>query len=60
MDHSPAHPVLTHLAVVRAARDFGLAQEELDPLALRFPPAAGASDRLPEAAADALLGDRLG
>ena len=31
------HPVLRHLAIVRAARDFGLQSDDLDALSLRFP-----------------------
>jgi hypothetical protein len=59
MDPSPTsrHPVLHHLAVVRAARDFGLHPDELDPLALRFPPAAGSADELAQAVTAALLRD---
>jgi hypothetical protein len=41
MDAASRHPVLRYLAVVRAARDFGLPRDELDSLALRFPPHAG-------------------
>ena len=53
-----SHPVLRHLAVVRAARDFGLHPDELDPIALRFPPATGSVDALAEAVTAALLGSR--
>lgn len=49
------HPVLHYLAVVRAARDFGIEPHELDPLARRFPPASGAAEELAEFVADALL-----
>lgn len=57
MDVSEAgrHPVLHYLAVVRAARDFGLEPDELEPLARRFPPAAGTADELAEFVADTLL-----
>jgi hypothetical protein len=34
---APGHPVLRHLAIVRAARDFGLQSDDLDALALRLP-----------------------
>jgi hypothetical protein len=34
---APGHPVLRHLAIVRAARNFGLQSDDLDALALRFP-----------------------
>ena len=34
---APEHPVLRHLAIVRAARDFGLHSDDLDALSLRFP-----------------------
>jgi hypothetical protein len=33
---APGHPVLRHLAIVRAARNFGLQSDDLDALALRF------------------------
>jgi hypothetical protein len=52
---APAHPVLHLLAVVRAARDFGLDPAALDPLALRFPPVPGSIDRFAEAVTTALL-----
>jgi hypothetical protein len=45
------HPVLHYLAVVRAARDFGLDAERLDSLTLRFSDA----EALARAAADELL-----
>ena len=48
------NPVLHYLAVVRAARDFGLEPDHLDSLTLRFrEPGA-----LAEAVADALLEQR--
>jgi hypothetical protein len=50
-------PVLHYLAVARAARDFGLGRDELDRLALRFPPARGAVAAFAEAVADVLLAD---
>ena len=34
---APGHPVLRHLAIVRAARDFGLQAADLDALSRRFP-----------------------
>jgi hypothetical protein len=46
------HPVLRCLAVVRAARGFGLAPDQLDPLTLRF---AASVEELTEAVAGALL-----
>jgi hypothetical protein len=52
---APGHPVLCHLPIVRAARDFGLQSDELDALSLRFPPASGCADQLAEAASAALL-----
>jgi hypothetical protein len=52
---APGHPVLRHLAIVRAARDFGLQSDDLDALALRFSPASGSADELAEAASAALL-----
>jgi hypothetical protein len=52
---APAHPVLHYLAVVRAARDFGLDPDALYPLALRFPPAPGSIDKFAEAVTTALL-----
>ena len=48
------NPVLHYLAVVRAARDFGLEAERLDSLTLRFKEPAA----LAEAVADELLGQR--
>jgi hypothetical protein len=50
--------VLHYLAVVRAARDFGLPADALDPLTLRFAPGAGSPDALAEAATAALLDRR--
>jgi hypothetical protein len=52
---TPGHPVLHYLAVIRAARDFGLDPDALYPLALRFPPAAGSIDKFAEAVTTALL-----
>jgi hypothetical protein len=49
------HPVLRHLAIVRAACDFGLQAADLDALSLRFFPASGSADELAEAASAALL-----
>ena len=49
------HVVLHYLAVARAARDFGLHTDELDPLLLRFPPARGSTDELADAVMAALL-----
>jgi hypothetical protein len=51
----PAHPVLRSLAVLRAARDFGLPAEAAEALARRVPIASGDADALAEAAAAALL-----
>jgi hypothetical protein len=53
---APGHPVLRHLAAVRAAREFGLAADDLDALVLRFPP--GSVDGFAEAATAALLARR--
>ena len=53
----PAHPVLRSLAVLRAARDFGLPAEAAEALARRFPAASGSADALAEAAAALLLRD---
>ena len=52
------HPVLRHLAVRRAARDFGLQPDELDALAQRFPPADGRVEEFAEAATESLLSAR--
>jgi len=55
---SPAatrHPVWQYLAVVRAARDFGLAPEQLKPLTLRFRLEPGSVEAFAEAVADAVL-----
>jgi hypothetical protein len=52
------HPVWRYLAVVRAARDFGLGPKQLDPLALRFRPEAGSVEAFAEAVADAVLDRR--
>jgi hypothetical protein len=51
---APRHVVLHYLAVARAARDFGLDTDELDPLLLRFPPARGSTE-FAEAVTAALL-----
>jgi hypothetical protein len=48
-------PVLRYLAVVRAAGDFGLGPEDLEPLALRFRPDPRWLDAFAEAVADAVL-----
>jgi hypothetical protein len=48
-------PVLHYLAVVRAARDFGLAREEVDRLAVGFRPAPDAVEAFAQAVADTLL-----
>jgi hypothetical protein len=53
-----SHPVLRHLAVRRAARDFGLQPDELDALAQRFPPADGRVEEFAEAATESLLSAR--
>jgi hypothetical protein len=50
----PEHPVLRSLAVMRAARDFGLTAQEADALARRFAAAPGSVEALAEAAAAAL------
>jgi hypothetical protein len=55
----PCHPVLRYLAVVRAARDFGLDPDELDSLAIRFTPAPGAIEELADAVTAALLERRV-
>jgi hypothetical protein len=52
---APRHVVLHYLAVARAAREFGLDTDELDPLLLRFPPASGSADALADAVAATLL-----
>jgi hypothetical protein len=49
------NPVLHYLAVVRAARDFGLSADQLDRLTRRFHAAPSAVEAFAEAAADALL-----
>ena len=51
----PAHPVLRSLAVLRAARDFGLPVEDAEGLARRFPAASGDTEALAEAATAAVL-----
>jgi hypothetical protein len=48
----PQHPVLRHLALLSAARDFGLSSNQLDPLVLRF---AGSFEQLADAVTGALL-----
>jgi hypothetical protein len=53
-----SHPVLRHLAIRRAARDFGLPPDELDALARRFPPEAGRVEEFAEAASESLLSAR--
>ena len=49
------NPVLHYLAVLRAARDFGLGSDEIDRLAARFSPDRGSVDEFTEAVADAVL-----
>jgi hypothetical protein len=53
------HPVLHHLAAVRAAREFGLDPRRVDALARRFPPGPGSAERFAEAAAVVLLGSEI-
>jgi hypothetical protein len=52
---SAQSPVLHYLAVARAARDFGLAPDKLDRLAMRFVPTAESVASFADAVADALL-----
>jgi hypothetical protein len=52
---APRHVVLHYLAVARAARDFGLDPDELDPLVLRFDPAGGSAGELADAVTATLL-----
>lgn len=52
------NPVLRYIAVLRAARDFGLGSDLVDALALRFNPEPGAVDELVDAVADAVLAAR--
>ena len=52
------NPVLRYIAVLRAARDFGLESDQVDALALRFNPEPGAVDELVDAVADAVLAAR--
>jgi hypothetical protein len=52
---STGHPVLHFLAVARAARDFGLDPQELDPLALRVAPTRASADTFAQAVTEALL-----
>ena len=52
----PQSPVLHYLAIARAARDFGLAADELDRLAARFVPTPDSVASFADAVADALLG----
>ena len=49
------HPVLRHLAIVRAARDFGLQAADLDELSLRFSQLREAPTSWPKQASAALL-----
>lgn len=53
------HPVLHYLAVIRAARDFGLDPEQLEPYTLRWCPSRHPVDEFAAAVADAVLIDRL-
>jgi hypothetical protein len=50
-----ASPVLHYLAVVRAARDFGLNGDEIDRLAAGFAPVPDAVEAFAQAVADTLL-----
>jgi hypothetical protein len=54
----PHNPVLHYLAVVRAARDFGLSPDQLEPLTRGFRPAVDSVDELAETVAAVVLEHR--
>ncbi len=49
------YPILRYLAILRAARDFGLSQGELKRVVCRFDPLSTEPDELAGALAEALL-----
>jgi hypothetical protein len=51
---APAHPVLQYLAIMSAARDFGLSRAELERVARRFHPLDISPRALADVLADAL------
>ena len=53
------HPVLHYLAVIRAARDFGVDPEQLEPYTLRWCPSRHPVGEFADAVADVILLDRL-
>jgi len=58
-DAAPAsNPVLRYMAILSAARDFGVSPDDRERIASRFDPFATAPQELADALADALLRDQ--
>lgn len=53
------NPVLRYLAIIKAARDFGVPQQEIEAVAGRFDPRAPRCEALADAFADLILARRL-
>jgi hypothetical protein len=49
------NPVLRYMAILTAARDFGLGRAQIERIALQFDPLAADARELADALADALL-----
>jgi hypothetical protein len=49
------NPVLRYLAILKAARDFGLGQREIEAVAGRFDPRRDRCDQLAQALAELIL-----
>ncbi|HEU4979558.1 MAG TPA: hypothetical protein VFT42_11715 [Solirubrobacteraceae bacterium] len=51
----PSNSVLRYLAIIKAARDFGLSQQEIEATAGRFDATRDRCDQLADALADLIL-----
>ena len=49
------NPVMRYLAIVKAARDFGVSQDEIEAIAGRFDPGEPRCEELADAFADLIL-----
>jgi hypothetical protein len=54
-DLQPENPVLRYMAILSAARDFGLHRIQIERVAIRFDPLGADPRELADALADALL-----
>lgn len=51
----PANPILRHMAILSAARDFGVSAIEVEQVARRFDPLTTSPNQLADALAELLL-----